>query len=246
MSTDADVPYFVDSQFCLKPDEIKPERHDNVDLYIPEGDGPFPAVVFVCGGPLPADAEWVNPREWPVYRGYGSLVAGHGLVCAPLQLPLNEWTEFPQAADALARAIEFVRADERVDADRIAIWFFCGGSPLISDFLRTPPPWLRCMAASYPALGSRPHMELPPRFEPAQALAEVGDIPPFLLTRVGLEAEPVARTVQTFVEATEKYEVPITIIDVPNGHHGFDLVDYTAESRAAVYQALDFVVKALG
>lgn len=241
----ADVPYFVDGQFLLKPDEIKPERHGNVDLYIPEGDGPHPAVVFVCGGPLPAEAEWVNPRDWPVYRGYGSLVAGHGVVCAPLQLPLNEWDQFGQAADALRESIDFVRKDERVDENRIGIWFFCGGSPLISDYLRTPPEFLRVLAATYPALGSRPHMELEPRFEPAQAVAEAGDIPPFVLTRVGLEEEKVARTVETFVEAAEKHSVPVTIIDVPNGHHGFDIVDHTAESRAAVYQALDFVVKAL-
>lgn len=244
----SDLPYFVTGQFLLKPDVTEPEHHGRVDLYVPEGEGPHPAVVFVCGGPLPADAEWINPREWPVYRGYGSLLAQHGLVCAPLQLPLHEWTGFPHAADVLRESIEFVRADDRVDGDRIAVWFFCGGSPMISDFLREPPEWLRCLAATYPALGSRPHRELPPRFEAADAAAECDPaaLPPFVLTRVGLEEELCAKTVETFVAAADERGIDLRIIDVPNGHHGFDIVDHTAESRAAVYQALDFVVKALG
>lgn len=241
-----DVPYFVNGAFLLDPEQVQPERHGRADLYVPPAaEGPLPAVVFVCGGPLPAEAEWINPREWPVYRGYGHLLAANGLIAAPLQLPLHEWDQFPGAADALKEAIEQVRADERVDSDRIAIWFFCGGSPLISDYLRTPPPWLRVMAATYPALGSRPHMELEPRFEPSLALAEHGDLPPIVLTRVGLEAPLVAETVEKFVAAAEEHQVDLTIIDVPNGHHGFDIVDHTEESREAVHQALNFVRQAL-
>jgi dienelactone hydrolase len=263
MSTDA--PYFVTGSFVLRPDEVQPERHGNVDLYVPKSEGPFPAVILECGGPLPAEAEWINPREWPVYRGYGSLLAAHGIVAAPVQLPLHELTDYPRAAEALERAIDSVRADERVDADRIGIWFWCAGGPLISDWLRTPPEWLRCLALTYPSLGSRPGMDLPSRFEPAEALAEAGDLPPILLGRAALEAPAVAKTVETFVAAAEKHQVPLEIIDVATGFHGFDIVDYISEkvgavppgavrpdfaasveeSRAAVYKALNFVLNAL-
>jgi dienelactone hydrolase len=263
MSTD--LPYFVTGSFVLQPDEVQPERHGNVDLYVPESEGPFPAVILECGGPLPADAEWINPRGWPVYRGYGSLLAAHGVVGAPVQLPLHELTDFPRAAEALERAIDTVRADERVDADRIAIWFWCAGGPLISDWLRTPPEWLRCLALTYPLLASRPGIDLPQRFEPAEALAVAGNLPPIVLSRAGLEAPAVAKTVETFVAAAEKHQVQLEIIDVPTGFHGFDIVDHAAErigsvppgavcpdfapaiedSRAAVQQALTFVLNAL-
>ena len=38
----------------------------------------------------------------------------------------------------------------------LALWFFSGGGLLLADWLRDPPPWLRCIAASYPLLGPLP------------------------------------------------------------------------------------------
>jgi Dienelactone hydrolase family len=240
----AGLPYFTTEPLVLEPADIQPERHGKIDLYVPEAAGPFPAVAFICGGPLPADAKWIDPREWPVYRGYGALLAAAGVVAAVQHLPLNAWTDFPRAADALRQGIDFVRADPRVDPARIGIWTFCGGSPLISDWLRTPPEWLRCLAATYPALGSRPGMDPGPRFEPAAALAADRNVPPFVLTRVGREDPKVAQTVENFVAAAAQNQVELEIIDVPNGRHGFDMLDRTEESRAAVRRAVEFVIKA--
>ncbi len=38
----------------------------------------------------------------------------------------------------------------------------------------------------------------------------------------------------------------LDIIDVPKGHHGFDMLDHTEESRAAVTKALDWAIAHLG
>ncbi|WP_037859846.1 alpha/beta hydrolase [Streptomyces sp. NRRL S-241] len=242
----SETPDFVNAPFVLPVEPVAPERIGIIDLYLPEGaTGPSPAVVFVCGGPLPAELPWNRPRDWPVYRGYGSLVAAHGAAAAPLQLPLHEYADFPRAAQALAQAIETLRADPRIDADRIAIWFFCGGGPLISGWLRETPEWLRCLAATYPVLGSRPGKELLPEFEPARALAEAGALPPIVLTTVGLEDPLIAETEARFVEVAQEQGVRIEVIDVPNGHHGFDFMDDTQESREAVLQALKSVIDSL-
>ncbi|NJC22656.1 acetyl esterase/lipase [Arthrobacter pigmenti] len=37
----------------------------------------------------------------------------------------------------------------------------------------------------------------------------------------------------------------LEVIDVPEGQHGFDMLDHTAESREAVTQAVDWVSAAL-
>ncbi|HET9896490.1 MAG TPA: alpha/beta hydrolase [Streptosporangiaceae bacterium] len=239
------VPEFVEAPFVLPTDSDPHERHGNIDLYLPEGEGPWPAAVFITGGPIPAELEWNRPRDWPMYRGYGGLLSANGLVAAPVQLPLHSYDDFPRAADALAAAVDVVRADPRVDGDRMCLWFFCGGSPLISDWLRNPPQWVRCIGATYPVLGSRPGKELPPRFLPAEALSVRTARPPIVLTRVGLEDPVVASTVAEFVTAAEKYDVALEIIDVPNGRHGFDFLDYTEESREAVYKALEMIRNAL-
>jgi acetyl esterase/lipase len=39
-----------------------------------------------------------------------------------------------------------------------------------------------------------------------------------------------------------KAEANLEIVDVPGGHHGFDIIDRTDESRAAVREGLDRVV----
>jgi hypothetical protein len=36
---------------------------------------------------------------------------------------------------------------------------------------------------------------------------------------------------------------PVRVIDVPNGHHAFDCTDDTDESRAAIGEALDAVLR---
>lgn len=259
------VPYFVEGEFVLEPELIQAERHDNIDLYLPSAPGPHPGVIFQCGGPLPEDAEWNDPREWQVYRAYGSLLAANGIVAATVKLPLYDGVHYPRAAVGLAKAVDFVRADERVDAERIGLWFWCAGGPLSSSWLRSAPAWLRCIAYTYPLLGSPPGGSLPEGFEPAEALAEAKHLPPLLLGRAGLEAPGVASTVATFVAAAEKHQAPLEIIDVETGFHGYDIVNHSerklgnprpedvrpdyetslAESRVAVQRALDWVSKQL-
>ena len=79
------------------------------------------------------------------------------------------------------------------------------------------------------------------RFRLAQAVAKAGDLP-IVLTRAGLERPAVAATVATFVDAAHACNARLEIIDVPNGQHGFDTLDHTANSRAAVTRALDLVL----
>jgi acetyl esterase/lipase len=229
--------------FVLPIEVREAERHGSVDLYLPEATRPRPAIVFVHGGPVPAGLR-PTPRDWPVYRGYGSITATRGFVGVTVDHRLHDPASYPLAATDVAAAVELARADPRVDADRVAVWFFSGGGPLLADWLRTPPQWLRCAAATYPLLASLPGWNLDPRFQPAQAVAAAGTLP-IVLTRVGLENPQIAATVETFVEAATLCGARLEIIDVPDGHHGFDLLDYTEQSRAAVERALDLVSTAL-
>lgn len=141
--------------FLLDVPERPRERTGNTDLYLPEGPGPYPAVVFVHGGPVPAGAR-PTPRDWPTLTGYARYVAGHGAAAVTVDHRLHAFTDYERAAEDVAAAVERVRADPRVDADRIALWFFSGGGPLTADWLAAPPAWLRCLAANYPILAPLP------------------------------------------------------------------------------------------
>src|SRR4051812_23447328 len=111
--------------FVLPIDIVPAERRGPLDLYLPEASQPCPAVVFVHGGPIPA-ALRPTPRDWPAYQAYGSIAAARGVVGVTVDHRLHSPADYPLAAADVAAAVETVRADPRVDADRVAIWFFSG------------------------------------------------------------------------------------------------------------------------
>ncbi|GAA3031901.1 hypothetical protein GCM10020000_06060 [Streptomyces olivoverticillatus] len=126
-------------------------------------------MVFVHGGPVPADMR-PTPRDWPSFLGYGQYVANSGAVGVTVDHRLHDLADYERAAQDVAEAIELVRADPRVDEDRVALWFFSGGSLMSADWLATPPrrgcgawprptrssPRCRTGASPAPASGPRP------------------------------------------------------------------------------------------
>jgi len=217
------------------------ERDGIVDVYPPDDvSRPRPAVLFVHGGPVPAGAR-PTPREWPLFQAYASLVATRGVLGATVDHRLHSPVDFAPAAGDVRAAVEQVRADPRVDGNRVALWFFSGGSLLSADYLREPPAWLRCVAYSYPLLAPVPGWLGDPRYRPAEAVTEAGDLP-IVLTRVGQEDPRVQETVQAFVDAAK---TRLDIVEVPHGHHSFDVLDDDDTSRAAIERAVDLVLSTM-
>jgi dienelactone hydrolase len=230
--------------FVLSPPAREPEREGTVDTYVPDGEGPFPVVVVVHGVPLMPGLA-AEPRDWPLYRGYGALLSDQGMltVVPACQLPITPGPEglvldYVTAAAQVAAAVTAVRADPRADAERVVLWFFSGGAMLSAPWLHDAPGWLRGIALTYPVVTPLPGMVAAPGYDaPAEAVGR--DAPPLLLTRVGREDPGFAAGVEAFRGRTADVEV----IDVPDGQHSFDIADHTDESRAAVRQAVEWVRK---
>ncbi len=240
---DAPVPAHL-RPFPWDVPELPRDRRDHVDLYVPDGEGPRPAVVFVHGGPVPAAAR-PGPREWPTLVGYARLAAAEGIVGATVEHRLHDIADYERAAEDVAAGVELVRADPRVDADRIALWFFSGGGLLTTDWLAGPPGWLRCLAAAYPVLAPLPVWGMAgSRFHPARAVAQAGDLPVVLL-RAGRETPEIAGTVEAFVSAADESAARLELIDIPNGHHGFETLDAPEQTRPAMQRAMRSVVSHL-
>jgi len=233
-------PYLL--PFVAPTPETARERHGSVDLYLPASGEPRPAILFVHGGPVPADRT-PTPRDWPVFVGYGSTAAARGFVGATVDHGLRRLDDFRDASRDIRNAVELLRADPRIDRDRIVLWFFSGGAPLSGEWMREAPPWLRGIAATYPMI------DLPVQVDgvdrPVDAVT-AGGTTPILVTRVGLERVLTAGdVVLDLPAAVERFLAAagdrVTVIDVPHGRHGFDHLDDTDESRAAIAAAFDHV-----
>ncbi|MFF9765356.1 alpha/beta hydrolase [Streptomyces sp. NPDC014636] len=242
-ATDAERPGDLKA-FLLDPPEVPRERTGRIDLHLPRADGPRPAVLFVHGGPVDA-ARRPTPRDTPFYLGYGRYAASLGAVGVTLDHRLHALTDYAKAAEDIAEAVDRVRADPRVDPDRIALWFFSAGGLLAADWLAAPPPWLRCLALTCPVLAPPPGWEtVDARFRPVAAVRGAGRLET-VLTRAGLEHPSFAATVQQFLDASAECGAAVEIIDVPHGRHGFEALDRTEESRAAVERAMTAVLRLL-
>ncbi|MEZ0091125.1 alpha/beta fold hydrolase [Streptacidiphilus sp. EB129] len=235
---------FQGRPFLLDVPEAARERVGRVDLHLPDAatpEDPRPAILFVHGGPLPRDLV-PAPRDWPLYVGYARLAASEGVVGAVVAHGLHAPSDYPAAAVDVAEALELLRADPRVDADRIALWCFSGGGLLLADLLAAPAPWLRCVAASYPVLAPLAGwIGVDPRFAPTAMLPKASRMP-IVLTRVGQENPEIAATVTAFLTAAADCGAALELVDVPDAGHGFDVHDPTEETRAAVRRALAAVI----
>ena len=240
---DQELPPFL-LPFVLPVEPVEPLRDGTIDWYLPPDDpepGRRPAVVFVHGGPVPPWLE-PKPREWPSYRGYGAWAARAGFVGVTFDHGFTGYDAFDTAIADITRVVEAVREHPHVDPDRIVLWGFSGAGMLLGPWVSESPAWLRGVAASYPAC--RPLEETPPGVHVpialADAVADAGDLP-LLLTRVGLERPEIVPTVAEFVAAADAAGAALDVIDVPQGHHGFDQVDPGEESQHAVQAALTWV-----
>ncbi|MCX3061655.1 alpha/beta fold hydrolase [Streptomyces beihaiensis] len=231
--------------FLIDAPPVPRERRSSpdLDLYVPGAcdaglQGPLPAVVFVHGGPVPKGIG-PTPRDWPVITGYAHYAASRAVVAATLDHRLHDVTDYPTAAADLAEAVEAVRADPRVDADRIALWFLSGSGPITAEWLSSPPAWLRCLVAAYPIMSPLPNWGVPRgRFRPARALSADSARLPVVILRPEREQPVIAATVDEFLEAAATHGVAVDAIDVPGARHGFEGLDHTDAARDAVHRAM--------
>ncbi len=229
--------------FVLDVAEVDRERLDHIDVYrLPNTPSSErrPLIVFVHGGPMPPNIQ-PGPRDWPVFVGYGSLAADHGMVGVTLEHHFYSGADCASAADEIAAAVAQARALPGVDPDRVAMWFFSGGGILANDWLLDPPLWLRCLALTYPVVVPPAEWGIDERFRPVVAAESAGELP-ILLTRVGLESAEFASGVEAFVSVAGTHNLNLEIVDVPDGRHGYDMLDHTDASRAAVISAMAWVV----
>jgi acetyl esterase/lipase len=210
-----------------------------------------PAVVLVHGGPVP---EGARPTDWGVFVSYGQMLAASGFTAVTFNHRFRGPGALADAAGDVAAAVGFVRerADELgIDRDRIGLWAFSGGGPLLSAPLHERWPFVRAIAAYYAALDLQVR---PPgvtgglsdatrrEFSPLLYLAAAGEkTPPILVARAGKDNAWTNATIDRFVQEALARNAPLELITHPTGEHGFDILNDDGRSREIIARTLDFL-----
>jgi acetyl esterase/lipase len=100
------------------------------DLYLPEGAGPFPAMVVVHGG------GWQQGTR-TAYAGWGNYLANAGiaLFAVDYRLCSKDKKSYPEAVQDVRAAVQYLRgsaADLKIDPKRIGLWGDSAGAHLAS------------------------------------------------------------------------------------------------------------------
>ena len=214
----------------------------------------LPAIIFIHGGFLPVNLR-TEPKDWEIFQGYGSVVAASGFIGIAFNHRLYEsWMSLENSTSDLADLIAYVRKNADtlgVDADRIALWSFSAGGPLLASALRQPEPYIRCIVSYYSLLDLQ-HTERESRgtlsdqalldYSPLHQL-ELQSMPvaPMFVARMGHDMPNINDSVDRFIPVALLKNVDLTLINDPEGHHGFDIEDNTDASREIIRETVEFL-----
>lgn len=223
-----------------------------MDVYLPPGlkEGEArPAVVFVHGGFLPPNL-LTEPKEWGVFVSYGELAAASGFVGVTFNHRYYGLDHLDKAGGDIAGLIQHVRenaASLHVDRDRLAVWAFSGGGPFLAPLVKEPPPWLRGIVSYYAPLGMGRMPNMPPgvtdetlkRFSPVHQLGD--RLPPTLIARAALDNPGLNAALDHFVKQARAKNLPVEVLEHPQGRHGFDTLDDNPRTREILAATFEFL-----
>jgi len=208
------------------------------DLYGPAGT-PAPCVILIHGGPVPGNL-LTTPKEWGWFQSYGRLLAASGLAAVMFNHRFFAPDMLPEAIADVQGLFRYVREHSEelnVDRDRVCLWVFSGGGPIISPFLRETPDGLRCVVAYYAALDAAVA-----EFSPAVQVSEnAGRLPALLIARAGLDNPQLNEAMDLFVQNALKKNACVDVLNHANGQHGFDCRDDDARTRDILRRTIEFI-----
>src|SRR5438128_3446999 len=228
-----DVVYRTDGESRFLADIYQPAK-------LAEGER-RPVVIFIHGGPVPADK--TQPKEWRIFTDYGRLAASSGFIGVTFNHGFFAASELGRAESNVEALIDHVRVNAstmHTDGDRIFLWAFSGGGPFLSAGFDPARRYIRGLI-SYYAAPDVATPELRARFSPLERLKAAGSSPPMFIGRAGKDFEPINAALEKFIDAALARNVEIELMNHPTGEHGFDILNDDERSRAIIRRTIDFI-----
>jgi acetyl esterase/lipase len=222
-----------------------------MDVYSPSGPPrPRPAVILVHGGPIPK----IGAKNMGVFVSYGELLAASGFVAVTFDHRFLAPARLTDAATDVGDLVGHVRKNAGslgVDPERLALWAFSGGGPLLAAPLRERPTWLRAVVAYYAILDLQQSppgddlgisAELRQTFSASRSLGDnARPAPPILVARAAQDNPWLNGTIDRFVQTALSSGAMLDLLNHPKGRHSFDILDDDARSKQIIRYTLEFL-----
>jgi pimeloyl-ACP methyl ester carboxylesterase len=193
-----------------------------------------PVVLLVHGGPIPADLQ-ATPADWGLFQSLARMLAASSIAAVMFN------HRFFSIGAALTATNDIEDLLSHLNLERVCLWAFSGGGPLLARFLRSTPASVRCVVTYYAALHAATG-----EFSAADAVQEnAGWIPPLLVARAGLDMPQLNDTIDRFVTAALKKNATIDVMNHATGQHGFDFRDDNERTREVLVRTVQFIQRHL-
>jgi hypothetical protein len=215
------------------------------DLYRPSTDAVLPIVLFVTGYSDLGMRAFVgcDAKDMQSYVDWGHLIAASGLATITYTTSAPETDVYE-----LLGHLRQESAALGIDGSNIGLWSCSGNVPNALGVLMNVD--VRCAALCYGFMmdldGTTDVAEAAARYRFSNPFAgkSINDIPrvPMFIARAGRDEMPHLNDgIDRFVEKALKANLPITLINHPDGPHAFDLFDDTVASRNIIEQLVRFL-----
>lgn len=209
-----------------------------MDLYIPNIKvGKFPCVIMVT-----AFSKY-NFRKGTMYRDWARLLASEGIIGVIYETvdPINDF-------DKLHNFILKNSMQLHVDTSRLALWS-CSGNSLLAINKATQKGSYKAQVVYYglTATANSDQLAAVKTFCNEFGITffidrEYQSKVPTQLVRAGRDSWTLIQAcIEEFTRELIEKNIPFELINYPEGHHNFDVIDNTPRSREIIRQTLDFL-----
>lgn len=232
-------------------DAVTVRRAGDIDLYYPpesQGRARTPVVIFVTGFPDAGAQRMLGCKfkEMGSYVSWAQLVATSGMVAVTYS------NTDPSDIHAVLRRLREDASTLGIDGCRIAVWSCSGNVPnalslLMADACEELASAVLCYPYTLDIDGSSEVADAARQFgfvTPCKGKS-VGDLRrdvPLFIARAGQDQMPgLNDALDRFTAAALACNLPVTLVNHPEGPHAFDLFDHSKTSREIIRRILGFM-----
>lgn len=227
------------------------DTSQKLDVYQPVslGKRKLPLVVFVHGKtPIKT-----NPKNWEGFKSWGALTASKGYIAITFTQSLGTpGRSINEAGADLQDALTYIKANHllyNIDTTRIALLAYSAGVSLLSGAFQHDQSNIRCLAAFYGFMDIK-NIDLfkqeseatLAKFSLINYLGKDRAYIPVFIARAGKEHNKgLNETIDSFLLKANNSNINLTLINHPEGVHGFDTQNNDERSREIIESMFTFL-----